>query len=58
MKKQSEVCLQKRPTPLQDIILQTAENHLSRCEQIFGISRYYFAGHADRQAARLVRYDY
>ena len=41
MKKQSEVCLQKRPTPLQDIILQTAENHLSRCEQIFGISRYY-----------------
>ena len=40
MKKQSEVCLQKRPTPLQDIILQTAENHLTRCEQLFGISRY------------------
>ena len=28
MKKQSEACLQKRHTPLQDIILQTAENHL------------------------------
>ena len=25
MKKQSEACLQKRHTPLQDIILQTAE---------------------------------
>lgn len=30
----------EEPTPLQDIILQTAENHLSRCEQLFGISRY------------------
>ena len=40
MKKQSEACLQKKHTPLQDIILQTAENHLSRCEQIFSISRY------------------
>ena len=39
MMKQSEACLQKRSTPLQDIILQTAENHnqsyhKTRCHSI------------------------
>lgn len=40
MKKQSEACLEKRNTRFQNIILQTAENHLVRCEQMFGTSRY------------------
>ena len=39
MKKQSEVCLQKRPTPLQDIILQTAE---IICDRILCMGKHYW----------------
>ena len=40
MKQLSEEWLKQRDTPLQRIVLQTAENHLSRCEAMFGISRH------------------
>ncbi len=40
MKQQSELWLQQRDTPLQRLVAQTAEHHLERCEELFGISRY------------------
>ena len=40
MKELSEEWLKERDTPLQRLVLQTAEHHLSRCEQMFGMSRY------------------
>lgn len=39
MKMQAEMWLQKKDTPLQRLVLQTAEHHLSRAEAMFGISR-------------------
>ena len=39
MKMQAEMWLQKKDTPLQRLVLQTAEHQLSRAEAMFGISR-------------------
>ena len=32
--------LQKKNTPFQQLILETARHHLDRCEKQYGISRY------------------
>ena len=39
MRNQAELWLQQKDTPMQRLILQTAEHHLCRAEELFGISR-------------------
>ena len=39
MRNQAELWLQRKDTPLQKLVLQTAEHQLSRAEAMFGISR-------------------
>lgn len=39
MRNQAELWLQQKDTPMQRLVLQTAENHLRRAEKLFGISR-------------------
>ena len=39
MRNQAEIWLQQKDTPMQRLVLQTAENHLRHAEEMFGISR-------------------
>ena len=39
MRNQAELWLQQKDTPMQRLVLQTAEHQLSRTEAMFGISR-------------------
>ncbi len=40
MKEEAEMWLQQEDTPLHRLIVQTAEHHLTHCEELFGLSRY------------------